>query len=272
MAMTDEQRATCLSYVGRERRLTDSMAPEPAQKLAVILGAEVTECLRATWHWAYFNAAVPLADAGHDGHEKLGLFMPPAPFDRRMWAAGDITVHQPLMLGIPAERISTIADVAFKTGKTGALCFVQVRHEISQGGTLALTELQTIVYRDRGLAEQALRGPDDPVPDGYRVFPDTQLMAFSSVTQNGHRIHWDRDFCRDVEGYPGLVVHGPLLATTLADTLMPTPAPCRFTYRAKAPVFETSPVRVVVDGDTARIERSDGVVAMAAEHQATAPL
>ncbi len=265
MDLSDDLRATCLSYVGRERRLTDSMAPEPAQKLAVILGAELPEALPATWHWAYFNAAVPLADVGHDGHEKLGLFMPPAPFDRRMWAAGDITVHRPLTIGVPAQRVSTIDDVAFKTGKTGPLCFVQVRHEISQNGILALTELQTIVYRDRGLPEQALRGPDDPVLDGYHVFPDTQLLAYSSVTQNGHRIHWDRNFCRDVEGYPGLVVHGPLLATTLADALMPAPAPCRFTYRAQAPVFETSPVRVVTDGNVARIERSDAVVATVAE-------
>ena len=204
---------------------------------------------------------------GHDGHEKLGLFMPPAPFARRMWAAGEITVNRPLKLGVPASRVSTIADVAFKTGKTGPLCFVQVRHEITQAGALALSELQTIVYRDRGLAERALRGPDDPVPDGYRVFPDTQLLAYSGVIQNTHRIHWDRDFCRDVEGYPGLVVHGPLLATTLADALMPPSGmrPCRFTYRAKAPVFETSPVRVIAEDGSARIERSDGVVAMTAE-------
>ena len=265
MAISDDLRSTCLSYIGRQRRLTDSMAPEPAQKLAVILGADVPEVLPVTWHWAYFNAAVPLGDAGHDGHEKLGLFMPPAPFERRMWATGDITVHRPLTLGIPAQRVSTIDDVAFKTGKTGALCFVQVRHDITQDDMLALTEVQTIVYRDRGMAEQALRSPQDSVPDGYRVFPDTQLMAYSSVTQNGHRIHWDRDFCRNEESYPGLVVHGPLLATTLAEVLVPIPVPCRFTYRAQAPVFETSPVRVATDGNTAQIERSDGVVAMVAE-------
>lgn len=263
--LSNQQRDECLSYIGRERRVTDNLAPEAAGRLAVVLGTDVPKSLPPTWHWAYFDAALPTSSIGPDGHEKLGLFMPPAPFQRRMWAAGDITVHQPLVTGKPAERVSTIADVAFKTGKSGELCFVSLRHNITQNDTLALTEMQTVVYRDRGRAEAALRGPDDPVPEGYRIFPDTQLLAYSAITQNGHRIHWDRDFCRDVEGYPGLVVHGPLLATTLADALMETPGPCRFIYRATAPVFETSPVRVVTSGNAARIERSDGVVAMTAE-------
>ena len=126
-------------------------------------------------------------------------------------------------------------------------------------------ETQTVVYRDRGLAVSALRDAGDPVPEGHRVVPDTTLVAYSAITQNGHRIHWDRDFCRDVEGYPGLVVHGPLLATFLADTLIPAPKPCRFTYRATAPVFETSPFRIIATGAEARIERSDGATAMEAE-------
>ncbi len=263
--MSDTIKAKCLSYIGRTRSLSDSMATDSAERLATILGSDRTETLPPTWHWAFFNPAIPANQVGHDGHERLGLFMPPVPFKRRMWAAGQIIVHRPLRLGHVAQRVSTIADVAFKTGKTGALCFVQVQHEITQNDQPAISETQTIVYRDRGLAEPALRAAGDPIPDGYRVFPDTQLQAYSSVTQNGHRIHWDRDFCRDVEGYPGLVVHGPLLATTLADALLPTPAPCRFTYRATAPVFETSPVRVRTNGDTAQIERSDGVTAMEAQ-------
>lgn len=263
--MTQVSETECQSYVGRQRRIHDSLSPEAAARLAVVLGAEIPDKLPPTWHWAYFNPAVPLKDVGHDGHEKLGLFMPPAPFKKRMWAGGEIVVHKPLLLSVPAERVSTIAEVAFKTGRTGAMCFVRVEHDIRQNGALMISEVQTIVYRDGGLAEGALRDADDPVPDGYRLFPDTQLMAYSSVTQNGHRIHWDRDFCRNVEGYPGLVVHGPLLATTLADALLPAPAPCRFSYRAKAPVFETSPVRVITDGAEARIERVDGVIAMEAK-------
>ncbi len=262
--VSDDIQAACLAYIGRQQRQRDTMAPEAAQRLAVLLGCEVPEVLPPTWHWAYFAAALRSEDIGHDGHEKLGLFMPPAPYARRMWAAGQIDYVRPLRLGVPAERVSTIADVAFKEGASGPLCFVQVDHEISQDEVVVLRERQTVVYRDRGLAVEPLRSDSDPVPEGYRVFPDTMLVAYSSILHNGHRIHWDRDFCRDVEGYPGLVVHGPLLATLLADTICKS-APCRFTYRAKAPVFDTSPVRVRRDGKTAVIERSDGVIAMEAQ-------
>ncbi|MCG6882975.1 MAG: acyl-CoA dehydrogenase [Silicimonas sp.] len=261
--MIDDIREQCLSYIGRERVLADSMAPEPAMKLATLLDQPLGDRLRTTWHWAYFNPAIPERDVGHDGHERLGLFMPPAPFERRMWAAGTVEIIRPLAIGTPAHKRSRIADVAFKSGKSGDLCFVTVEHEIDQGGP-ALRETQTIVYRDRGLAVAPLRNAGDPIPGGYRVVPDTTLVAYSAITQNGHRIHWDRDFCRDVEGYPGLVVHGPLLATYLADTLIPEPSPCRYAYRATAPVFETSPIRIASVGDGARIERSDGAVAMEA--------
>ena len=262
--VSDDVREACLSCIGRVREVTDSMAPEPAQKLAVLLGSPAPPRLPPTWHWAYFNPAIPQADVGHDGHERLGLFMPPAPFPRRMWAGGLVEVIRPLTLGQPATRLSRIEDVAFKSGQSGALCFVTVTHEITQGD-VALREKQTIVYRDRGAGETALRSPDDPVPEGYVVVPDTTLLAYSAITQNGHRIHWDRDFCRDVEGYPGLVVHGPLLATFLGDALFATPEPGRFRYRATAPVFETSPFKRTQVGANAEIVRSDGKVAMTAE-------
>ena len=261
--VSDDIQAACEAHIGRERVIHDSLSPEPAAKLATLLETDLPDRLPTTWHWAYFNPALKAADVGHDGHERLGLFMPPAPFLRRMWAGGTVEILRPLQLGVPADKRSRIENVAFKTGASGDLCFVTVLHEITQGD-LAIREKQTIVYRDRGMAVAALRAPDDPIPDGYRVMPDTTLLAYSAITQNGHRIHWDRDFCRDVEGYPGLVVHGPLLATLLADTLIPNPAPATFTYRATAPVFETSPFRVVAEGSSARIERSDGVTAMEA--------
>ena len=268
--MDDATREECLGYVGRQRIAEDSMAPERAEKLAVLLNQPLPpEGLPPTWHWAYFSAAIPAGDVGHDGHEKLGLFLPPAPFQRRMWAAGEVEMRQPLALGLRAERVSTIKDVEFKTGSTGDLCFVTIRHEIAQGGRTCLCEDQTVVYRDRGLAVEPLRQPDDPVPEGFRVHPDTMLLFYSAVTHNGHRIHWDREFCRDVEGYPSLVVHGPLMATELCDGLRDGLAPCRFAFRATAPVFDTSPVRMVASGETdgrrdGRIERSDGEVSMKA--------
>lgn len=267
--ITEEIRTACAGHVGRRREVVDTMAPETAEKLRVILAAPPLEGgLPPTWHWAYFNLAVPREAVGHDAHERLGLFLPPAPFDRRMWAAGEVTMRRPLQVGVPARRVSTITDVVFKTGATGDLCFVTVEHEIDQGGARAIDEVQTIVYRDRGLAETALRRPDDPVPDGFVVHPDHKLVAYSAITQNGHRIHWDRDFCRDVEGYPGLVVHGPLMATELCDALRDGLAPCRYAYRATAPVFETSPVRLATGPAgperEGRVERSDGVTSMKA--------
>ncbi len=259
--ITSETIDACRDFIGRTRELSDTIAPEPAAKLAKILEREPITHLPVCWHWAYFNSAIPPEHVGHDGHERLGLFLPEVHLPRRMWAAGNIEVHAALEVGIPATRLSTIEDVAFKTGRTGDLCFVTVRHEIEQRRA-AITERQTIVYRQPGQPEQVLRGPTDPVPDGYRTVPDTTLLAYSAITQNGHRIHWDRDFCRNVENYPDLVVHGPLLATLLADALAREPVPGRFKYRATAPVFTTSPFRIASDNAKARIERSDGVTAM----------
>ena len=265
--MDEATRTSCEAHVGRTRVTHDTMAPEAAAKLAVLLGAPPPGGqLPPTWHWAYFNAAIPGADQGYDLHEKLGLFLPPAPFPRRMWAAGDVTMHAPLELGRLATRRSVVEDVAFKSGQSGEMCFVTVRHEIEQGGENRITEKQIVVYRDRGAPETALRGPGDPVPEGYFTHPDGMLFFYSALTHNGHRIHWDRDFCRDTEGYPDLVVHGPLMATELCDAMRDGLAPCRFAFRAQAPVFVTTPVRLRA-GDPGperegRIERSDGVVSM----------
>lgn len=265
----DDVRRLCESFVGRRREAEDTLAPEAAEKLAVLLGQDLAqEFLPPTWHWVYFNRPVALGDQGEDFHERLGLFLPPAPLPRRMWAAGDVTVLQALRIGLPARRVSTIRDVAFKDGTTGPLCFVTVFHQIEQEGAPCVEEIQTIVYRDRGAKEEALRAPGDPVPDGYFAHPESQLFFYSAVTHNGHRIHWDRDFCRDVEGYPDLVVHGPMMATELCDAMREGLGPLRFSYRAQAPVFATTPVRLQlgVPGPErhGQIERSDGVVSMKA--------
>lgn len=267
--ITDEIREACEACVGRQRETKDTMAPEAAEKLSVILGTEPTgDKLPPTWHWAYFNQAVPLEKQGADMHERTGLFLPAAPFHRRMWAAGEVQILQPLKLGEPAHRTSTIVDVSFKEGKSGSLCFVNVKHEIEQGGLPCIEEIQTIVYRDRGAPEKALRSADDPVPNGYFTHPDSQLFFYSCVTHNGHRIHWDRQHCQEVENYPDLVVHGPLMATELCDAMRDGIRPVRYRYRALAPVFTTTPVRIRpgVPGSEreGRIERSDGVTSMAA--------
>ena len=268
--ITPQVRAACEAFVGNCREIEDTLAPEPAEKLAALLGNKLSgDRLPPTYHWAYFNKGVPAADVGADMHEKTGIFLPAAPFHRRMWAAGDVSILQPLRIGMPARRRSTVTEVTFKSGKSGQMCFVTVSHEIEQGGAPCIFERQTIVYRDRGAPERTSRQADDPVPDGYFIHPDSELWFYSAVTHNGHRIHWDREFCRDVEGYPDLVVHGPLMATKLCEALRgDTPAPLRFVFRAQAPVFTTTPVRLVVGMSGkqghAEFQRFDGVASMTA--------
>ncbi len=261
--------AECEACIGRTREITDSLSPEPAEKFCILMDRKPPgEELPPTFHWAYFSKGIPLADLGPDLHERTGLFLPAAPFHRRMWAAGEVSVSQPLRIGTPATRRSTIADVAFKEGNSGAMCFVTISHEIEQNGVPCIAEKQIIVYRDRGEPETALRQPDEPVPDGYFTHPESQLFFYSALTHNGHRIHWDRAFCRETEGYADLVVHGPLMATELCEAMRGSRLSIRFRYRALAPVFTTTPVRILpgTPGTERKgtIERSDGTVSMSA--------
>lgn len=259
----------CRDYIGRSRTAEDAMPPQPARLMQSVLdhaptmkdGDPVPPC----WHWIYMHDTVMRSDIGADGHEKLGIFLPPAPFHRRMWAGSELAFNRPLVLGTPARRTSTITDVAFKEGRSGPLCLVTLQHEIEQAGALCLTDRQTVVYRQKGLAEGALRESGDPVPAGHFTHEPTLLMRYSALTHNPHRIHYDRDFCRDTEGYPGLVVHGPLLATYLSEALRASRPgfPAGFVFRALAPVFETSPIGIEADPKTGtgKIVRSDGKLA-----------
>lgn len=151
------------------------------------------------------------------------------------------------------------------------LCFVSVSHRIEQDGVPCIEELQTIVYRDRGEIESAPLKVGEPEPEGYFTHPDSQLWFYSAVTHSGHRIHWDRAFCREVEGYPDLVVHGPLMATELCEAMRgDVSTPQRFTFRAQAPVFTTTPLRIVLGMPrkerAGEIQRLDGIVSMKAMH------
>jgi len=263
-------RTACEAHIGQTRTLEDTIAPEAMEKMSVVLGRDrdLGGFVPPLWHWAYFNPAVPEDQQGEDMHERTGIFLPAAPFHRRMRAAGDLTFHRRLEVGRKAISTTTIESVDFKEGRSGAMCFVSVRSLIEQDGNLCIDEQATVVYRDRGDRVEGLRNPDDPIPDGYFVYSDSKLFFYSGVTFNGHRIHWDRHFCRDVEGYPDLVVHGPLMATDLCDLMLESFRPCRFKYRAVAPVFITTPVRLLHEktdeAHEGRVERSDGVVSMEA--------
>ena len=271
--INDDVRAACEACVGRVREVFDTLAPETTERLATLLNAsKPREHLPPTWHWAYFNSAIPQSELGEDGHEHKGRFLPPAPFHRRMWAGGEITVYRPLHLEVPAIRRSEVTSVNFKQGRSGAMCFVNVRHSIDQSGSRAIEEDQTIVYRDRGIPDIPLRDQQQKLPDGFFTHPDSQLFFYSALTHNGHRIHWDSVYCREVEGYPDLVVHGPLLATELCDAMREGLMVCSFAYRATAPVFATTPVRIDpgLPGKPreGKILRSDGVTSMVAHLKA----
>lgn len=268
--VTPEIRAACEAYIGRRRVIEDTLAPETSEKLAVLLGqAPPGDELPPTFHWAYFHKGIPANNIAPDMHEKTGLFLPSAPFSRRMWAAGDVTVLQPLRIGVSARRVSTVTDVSFKEGSSGHMCFVTVSHEVEQESAPCISEKQTIVYRERGSREFAPETQTETLPKAYFTHPDSMLWFYSAITHNGHRIHWDRDFCHNQEGYPDLVVQGPLMATELCEAMREgTSVPMRFKFRAQAPVFTTTPVRIVVGPkDKERIgeiQRIDAVTSMTA--------
>ncbi|MGH9691915.1 MAG: FAS1-like dehydratase domain-containing protein [Candidatus Acidiferrales bacterium] len=227
------------------------------------------------WHWLYFLPISRQSELGPDGHAKRGGFIPPVPLPRRMFAGGRQQFHRPLRVGENITRISRIADVSQKMGRSGPLIFVLVRHEISNAGGLALVEEHDIVYRD-----EARPGDDVPKPQTApsdaawtrEVHPDPVLLfRYSALTFNGHRIHYDRRFCADVEGYPGLVVHGPLIATLLADLLRRNLKDAQvgsFSFRAVRPLFDNNAFwvcgRVESDGKTVRLwaKEANGHLAM----------
>ena len=214
---------------------------------AIDLGNEISPC----WHWLYFLPLHKQSEIGADGHAKRGGFLPPVPLPRRMWAGSRIEFHAPIRAGQAISRNSKILDVRLKEGRTGPLVFVNVEHQIRAEGQLAITEQHDIVYRD-------MPAPGEPAPEGVlaptnatwtrEIHPDDVLLfRYSALTFNGHRIHYDRRYVTQVEGYPGLIVHGPLIATLLLDLLhrsMPNAQVKTFTFKAMKPIFDIAPFKV----------------------------
>lgn len=207
-------------WIGHTDTCTDSMDRQHAERVALSVGddpAHLGSALPLLWHWAFFVAGQPYQNLGHDGHPLRGGVLPPTATDRqRMWAGGRVQFHAPLRLGLPAQRHSTITSVTEKQGRSGSLVFVTARHQYTQQGLECITEEQDIVYR--APAAPRLKGSQPiPVSDWQQTVQpsSTMLFRYSAVTFNGHRIHYDIDYARDSEGYPGLVVHGPLIATLM---------------------------------------------------------
>jgi 3-methylfumaryl-CoA hydratase len=258
------------SWIGHARTQTAVLEPEIARRYAAAMGAslDVEAAFPPLGHWAYFNDAVEPENLGPDGHPRRGLFLPPIPLPRRMFASSNLTFEAPLELGKPAELRSTITDLRRRSGRSGELVLMDMRRELSQGGAARLTETQTIVYRDAG-------EPTPPVVDtdaggeGELWTPNVvDLFRFSAGTYNSHRIHYDQPYATGEEGYPALVVHGPFTAAKLFDlaTRQAGRPLAGFSFRAMSPLFVDQPVRLRAGDEPNSVVavRCDGAVAMSA--------
>ncbi|HZG19420.1 MAG TPA: MaoC family dehydratase N-terminal domain-containing protein [Herbaspirillum sp.] len=252
MAHPDLDLALLQQWLERTETRDDDISPTLAAALAATLDGPrqpvAGEALPPLWHWIYFWSVCRQSEVGADGHPQRGGFLPPVPLPRRMWAGGRLRFEAPLPIGGTAHKVSRIASVDVKQGRTGALAFVTVHHSILHAGRVCLTEEHDIVYRDLpqpGAAPVAPRAAPSEARWQRRVDPDPVLLfRYSALTFNGHRIHYDRSYVTGVEGYPGLIVHGPLIATLLADLLareMPQAVLREFNFRAVGSLFDTAP-------------------------------
>ena len=234
-------------WIGRSQTVTDVLEPARSNALDVALGGEgagkAGDALPKLHHWLYFWDVRAPAGLGPDGHPAKGGFLPPVPLPRRMWAGGRLTFHADLRLGEEVTKTSTITAVTEKTGKSGTLVFVTLRHELSGAGGLAVTEEQDLVYREPAAGSlPAPQGQPAPAaPWVETIDPDPVLLfRYSALTMNGHRIHYDRTYAMDEEADPALVVHGPLPATLLmrlASERLDAPI-TGFDFRGQQPAFD----------------------------------
>jgi 3-methylfumaryl-CoA hydratase len=269
------------AWIGKTRIARDIAAAAPVARLSATLDRddpppEAGDPLPPVWHWLYFLDAVPMREIGPDGHAKRGDFLPPVPLPRRMWAGGRFQFRAPLRIGDAIERTSEIVDVSLKEGRTGPLAFCTVRHTIAAGAVPCVIEEHDIVYRGApapGEAPAPAQAPPEGAAFGRTIAPDPVLLfRFSALTFNGHRIHYDHPYVTKVEGYPGLIVHGPLLAILLLDLVRrerPDAAPSAFSFRAFRPVFDTGPFRIAGKPEGGGLllwaEDNAGALAMRAE-------
>lgn len=285
--MTTAQQSELRSWIGKSETHDDVATPTPYAALSATLDWPIERPAPGTplpplWHWLYFLPLYRQSDVGPDGHARRGSFLPPVPLPRRMWAGSQMDFHRPLRIGDELSRTSTIADVTEKSGSSGALVFVKVRHDISVRGdtTPALTEYHDIVYREAPRPGAATAEPRAaPTSSAWHrsVVPDDVLLfRYSALTFNGHRIHYDRRYVTEVEGYAGLIVHGPLLATLLLDLVRrqaPSAEVARFEFRAMRPVFDIHAFSVcgepAADGRTVHLWIRDHQGALAMDATAT---
>lgn len=266
-------------WVGSQEVREEIISEIPAQAAAAMLDVDGESMTRGNplpplWHWFYFLPKAARSQVDHDGHPKRGGFFPPVDLPRRMFAGARTQFFEPITIGETAIRQGEILKVTEKAGKSGRLVFVTVRYRIQQGGVIRVEEEQDIVYKEPGPSIPAPQPlPSLPgVPAGVwvrTVTPDTVLLfRFSALTFNAHRIHFDRAYACDEEGYPGLVVHGPLTAVLLAGMTRENSSKriVRFRFQGRAPLFDLQPFRLVgrPEGNTVILDAygPDGEIVM----------
>ena len=263
------------AWVGRSETLHDTLTVTPMAALRATLDYAAAPIapgspLPPLWHWLYFLPLHRQSEIGADGHARRGGFLPPVPLPRRMWAGSQFEFRAPVRIGDRVARTSTIASVNSKQGRSGTLVFVKVRHELrcNEAAEPALVEFHDIVYREAQRPDDVVP-PPQAAPTGAawqrEIVPDDVLLfRYSALTFNGHRIHYDRKYVTEVEGYPGLIVHGPLIATLLMDLLhrqLPEAQVASFQFKAVRPTFDLHPFRLngqlSEDGKTVRLWAQD---------------
>lgn len=259
--MSPEILSNLRTWVGRTESLTDQISMAPMRGLSATLDRndpepKLGDVLPPLWHWLYFLPHTRQSELGPDGHTAKGGFLPPVPLPRRMWAGSRFEWHAPICVGDTITRTSIVQSVEHKVGKSGDLVFVKVTHELRNGAQLCLSEAHDIVYKPAPLANEVAAQPilaskllepgialwqREVVPD------DVLLFRYSALTFNGHRIHYDRSYVTQQEGYPGLVVHGPLIATLLVDLLRRNTDKSlkKFEFKAVRPSFECADGRSI---------------------------
>lgn len=263
-------------WIGRSETCSDNLDIGHVRNVALALGAQAPsegDALPHLWVWAHFVRGQAYDELGRDGHPNIGSFLPPLGERNRMWAGGRVRFHTPLRVGRPAERRSTILDVKEKQGRTGSLLFFTVQHDYVQDDETRVSEEQDIVYR--APTPPKLEGSVEPPQRQWArtVEPDTvKLFRYSAVTFNGHRIHYDLDYVTQVEGYPGLVVHGPLIATHMLHACLqahPGREVATYDYRGLRPLIAPRAFEVagtLQDGGRATLwAEQDGTLAHQAE-------
>ncbi len=260
-------------WVGRQAVREDEIGAFPFRALKATLESphvgdgEPGDALPPLWHWLYFLPLDAQSSLGPDGHAQRGGFLPPVPLPRRMWAGGRFGFMAPLRIGERVCRTSTVWSVKAKSGRSGPLVFVTVRHQFQAGETIRMWEEHDIVYRGVPAADEGPPVPARPGEGDFRrvVVPDDVLLfRYSALTFNGHRIHYDRRYATAVEGYPGLVVHGPLIATLLLDLVgreLPGRQVSAYSFRALRPNFDDQPFSLhgtpSADGQAVRLWACD---------------